>query len=151
MHLSPAGHIFHPALRQCQSAVTVIGLPRPTQEATAMQITCKIAFIQKGAKKLLVQYGSQLVCVRYRYDEQEYKRLKTIELAIEEPLVALPHLSNDRPVGVHVTFQEVGLKRQVKQAGGKWNPERRVWKIHYYQVLALGLEARIERQKHLIL
>ena len=39
---------------------------------------------QRGAKKLLAQYGEQLVCVRYRYDDQRQKRLKTVELIVEE-------------------------------------------------------------------
>ena len=38
---------------------------------------------QDGAKKLLALYGEQLVCVRYRYDTQQKKRLKTVELVVE--------------------------------------------------------------------
>ena len=34
---------------------------------------------QRGTKKLLRQYGSQLVCVRYRYDAERYLRFKTVE------------------------------------------------------------------------
>jgi hypothetical protein len=39
---------------------------------------------QNGTKRLLRQYGDQLVCVRYRYDKLRGKRLKTIELIIDE-------------------------------------------------------------------
>ncbi|MGH7960735.1 MAG: hypothetical protein ACRERD_02775, partial [Candidatus Binatia bacterium] len=39
---------------------------------------------QRGAKKLSSQYGERLVCVRYRYDEQQKKRFKTVELFVEE-------------------------------------------------------------------
>jgi hypothetical protein len=39
---------------------------------------------QKGTKKLLAQYGEQLVCVRYRYDATRQRRLKTVELVVEE-------------------------------------------------------------------
>jgi hypothetical protein len=35
---------------------------------------------QRGAKQLLAEYGSRLVCVRYRYDEHGKKRWKTVEL-----------------------------------------------------------------------
>jgi hypothetical protein len=39
---------------------------------------------KKGAKKLLAQYGDQLVCVRYRYDAQKRRRYKTVELILAE-------------------------------------------------------------------
>ena len=39
---------------------------------------------QNGTKRLLRQYGDQLVCVRYRYDKLRGKRLKTVELIIDE-------------------------------------------------------------------
>ncbi len=35
---------------------------------------------QRGAQKLLAQYGERLLYVRYRYDEQHKTRLKTVEL-----------------------------------------------------------------------
>ena len=39
---------------------------------------------QRGAKQLLAKYGDRLVGVRYRYDTQQKKRLKTVELVVEE-------------------------------------------------------------------
>jgi hypothetical protein len=39
---------------------------------------------QDGAKKLLAQYGEQLICVRYRYDDKRQKRFKTVEIVVEE-------------------------------------------------------------------
>lgn len=39
---------------------------------------------QKGTKKLVVQYGDQLVAVRYRYDAARQRRYKTVELIVEE-------------------------------------------------------------------
>jgi hypothetical protein len=50
-------------------------------------------------------------------------------------------------VGVRVDFQEVSLQRQVKQAGGRWNPARRVWELRRDQALKLGLKDRIENAK----
>lgn len=46
--------------------------------------TRKLAPGQNGAKKLQVQYGERLLCVRYRYDRQLCKSYKTVELIIEE-------------------------------------------------------------------
>ncbi len=39
---------------------------------------------RKGTKKLVDIYGDNLVCVRYRYDEKRKKRLKTVEIIIDE-------------------------------------------------------------------
>jgi hypothetical protein len=38
---------------------------------------------QKGTKKWLRQYGSQCVCVQYRYDPESRLRFTTVELIIE--------------------------------------------------------------------
>ncbi len=39
---------------------------------------------QRGTLKLSAQYGEQLLYVRYRYDPLRKKRLKTVELIVEE-------------------------------------------------------------------
>lgn len=39
---------------------------------------------QNGTKHLVDKYGDRLVCVRYRYDEAKQRRLKTVELIVEE-------------------------------------------------------------------
>lgn len=99
----------------------------------------------KGTKKLIEQYGEQLVCIRYRYDETRHRRLKTVELIIEDvpwhPRAA--PLRKTASIGVRVGLQEVELQRQIKQAGGKWNPARRLWEMRRDQALKLGLKDRI--------
>jgi hypothetical protein len=100
---------------------------------------------QRGTKQLLAQYGDRLVCVRYRYDAQRKKRFKTVELIVAERDWDPPatRLADDAPVAVRIDFAEVELRQRVKQAGGKWNPDRRVWELPYAQVVALKLEGRI--------
>jgi serine kinase of HPr protein (carbohydrate metabolism regulator) len=39
---------------------------------------------QKGTKKLMEIYGKSLLYVRYRYDEEQGVRLKTVGLIIEK-------------------------------------------------------------------
>jgi hypothetical protein len=106
-----------------------------------MQTRRTLAPGQKGTKKFLDRYGEQLVCVRYRYDQQRRKRFTTVEIIIEESNWSPP----EKPsiVGLRVDFQETELQRRVKQAGGKWNSAKRVWEIHYDQAVALGLKGRI--------
>ena len=86
---------------------------------------------QEGTKKLLRQYGSQLVCIRYRYDVERWLRFKRVELIIEQaPWSPTPaSIAGTTLVGVRVGAKEVELQRQVKQAGGRWNPTERVWEI----------------------
>jgi len=103
---------------------------------------------QKGTKQLLTQYGDRLVCVRYRYDAQRKKRFKTVELitAEREWEPPPPRFAASAIVGVRVGFAEAELRARVKQAGGKWNRQRKVWEMRYDQVVALKLEARIVKE-----
>ena len=97
---------------------------------------------QKGTKKLVAQYGDKLVCIRYRYDPRKKKRYKTIELIIEE-VDWTPQLKPQTMVWVKVEWGEVEVARQIKQAGGIWNKQRKVWELHYDQVIKLDLEKRM--------
>jgi hypothetical protein len=103
---------------------------------------------QKGTKKLLREYGAQLVCVRYRYDAERRLRFTTVELIVEQsPWSPLPaRITDGTVVGVRVGVNEVALQRRIKQTGGKWNPVARVWEMPYSQAMALGLEGRIEKR-----
>jgi hypothetical protein len=93
----------------------------------------------------LAEYGDKLVCVRYRYDVENKRRIKTVELVIEEtpweprpakvPLNPITHL--------RIKYDEIVLRNLVKAAGGKWNPERKLWEMPYQEVLRLGLAERI--------
>ncbi len=38
----------------------------------------------RGTIRLVQQYGQRLVCVRYRYNPNTQKRIKTVELIIDE-------------------------------------------------------------------
>jgi hypothetical protein len=83
--------------------------------------------------------------VRYRYDAERKKRFKTVELIVAErdwhPPARRP--ADDALVTVRIDFAEVELRQRVKQAGGRWNPDRRTWELRYAHVVALGLEPRI--------
>ena len=109
-----------------------------------MEIKTTLTPGQKGTKQLLKEYGDQLVCVRYRYDKLRQKRLKTVELIIDEkdwtPGVLI---SSDKRVALKIGFGETELREQVKKVGGFWNPDKKVWMVSYHKVLQLGLERRI--------
>jgi hypothetical protein len=114
----------------------------PSWQIQEMRTRLKLKPGQDGTKKLAAQYGDQLVCVRYRYDDEKRKRYKTVELIVDEAPWN-PKLKGDEMVGVRVELGEAGLRVRVKQAGGVWDGTRKVWRLRYKQVLALGLEDRV--------
>lgn len=100
---------------------------------------------QRGTKALTEQYGDDLVCVRFRYDEKARQRLKTVELIIErvdwEP--PAPRYSPSRIVPLRIEGYELELRAQVKAAGGKWNPKKQVWLVKYGTIAGTPLEKHI--------
>lgn len=100
---------------------------------------------QDGAKGLRAAYGDRLVCVRYRYDEQNQKRYKTVELVVaEEPWTPVKRQIAPSPVvAVRVAAAEAELRQRVKAAGGQWDGQQRVWTLRYDHAVALGLRTRI--------
>jgi len=100
-----------------------------------------------GTKKLLARYGERLVCVRYLYDEARGRRLKTVELVIDEaPWHGRPRRPrrNDHDlVGVRIAWDETELRIAVKKAGAIWRPRQKLWEISWDAVRALGIGHRV--------
>ena len=119
--------------------------PRRLPESSTSRVRLHLKPGQKGTKQLLAQYGDRLICVRYRYDAQQKKRFKTVELLVAERdwQPPRPRFAHNQIVALRVTFADVAVRHRVKQAGGTWNPERRVWQLRYDRVAALGLNSRI--------
>jgi hypothetical protein len=119
--------------------------PRRSPESSTPRVRLHLKPGQKGTKQLLAQYGDRLICVRYSYDAQRKKRFKTVELLVAERdwEPPRPRFAPDQIVGLRVAFADVAVRDRVKQAGGTWNPARRVWQLRYDRVVALGLNSRI--------
>ena len=96
---------------------------------------------QDGAKGLRAEYGERLVCVRYRYNTQQQKRYKTVELVVaaEQWTPPTQPTAPEQIVAIRVSAPERTVRQQVKQAGGQWDPQRGVWTLRYDRVVALGL------------
>jgi len=95
---------------------------------------------QKGTLKLLRDFGSRLVCVRYRYDDAGRTRLTTVELVISEaPQKRRP----SRLVRVEVRPWEISVREAVKKSGARWEPGIGLWTMRYDRVVKLGLRDRI--------
>lgn len=99
---------------------------------------------QRGTLKLTKRYGEQLLYVRYRYDPVRKKRLKTVELIIEETdWEPGEQRMPDQIVGVQVARDETAIQKSLRKVGGKWNRRRKVWEVRYDKVLELQLGSRI--------
>jgi hypothetical protein len=107
---------------------------------------------QKGTKSLAKTYGDRLVCVRYKYDQHTGRRYTTVELIEQEtdlpnePTVAKaqePFPSPQR-LGIRVEYWERDVRDKVKAAGGIWRPTHKLWEMKYEDVVALGLESRVD-------
>jgi hypothetical protein len=96
----------------------------------------------RGTRKLVSEYGDKLVCVRYRYDKVRRRRLKTIETIVEE-IPWIPKPGKDDPVFLRIRWNEKGLQTKIKNAGGKWNKDKKVWILSYGEVNKLELLDRV--------
>jgi hypothetical protein len=100
-----------------------------------------------GSKKWIKQYGDKLICIRYRYDAKRKMKVKTVELIVEEKqhqfnCQKIPH---NKKVQIRVKYGEIQLGQLVREAGGIWNKDEKVWELPYGQVKALGLANRMVR------
>lgn len=113
---------------------------------------------QPGTKRLKERYGDRLIAVRYRLDRLTGTHYTTVELVVEQKYVL--HRSNDLPsspatppaspspaakTALRILRHEHELQRQVRQAGGQWDPRNQVWLIEAEAVERLGLQERIIR------
>jgi hypothetical protein len=48
-------------------------------------------------------------------------------------------------MNLRVMYGEVEISRLIKNSGGRWNREIKLWELSYREVVSLGLEERIVR------
>ncbi len=97
---------------------------------------------QKGTKSLLAKYGADLLCVRYRYDEESRTRIKTVELIVEKKpwSPSTKQLSESALVPVRIAYGDTALREQAKAAKGRWDPKQRAWFIQFGRIKGTELE-----------
>lgn len=100
---------------------------------------------QPGTKKLVKEFGDRLLCVRYRYDAAKNRRLKTAEIILEETYWSQDSGHNVllTVVNIRVNYEEKDIIRKVKNAGGVWVKEQKVWQLPFGVVIELRLADRI--------
>lgn len=100
---------------------------------------------QAGTKKWVEKFGEDLICVRYRYDTIRRLKLKTVEIIVEQDdwnmnSQRIPH---NKMIPIQVNYEETNLRKLVKSAGGRWDRDKKVWKLPYREIIQLGLEDRV--------
>jgi hypothetical protein len=100
---------------------------------------------QPGTKRLVEKYGDSLLCVRFKYDAKSRQRLKTVELIVErtEWTPPPPRYAADTIVPLRIKAADIPMRQQAKAAGGRWNPEKRLWFAKYGKVAGTPLEKHI--------
>lgn len=103
---------------------------------------------QKGTHRLVEEFGERLLCVRYRYDEITGERLKTAEIIVDrKPGKFSPRHRDSDLVAVMVPYTEKALREALKAAGGRWDPEERLWRVRYGSIRRnVALVERIARE-----
>jgi hypothetical protein len=100
-----------------------------------------------GTKRLVAEYGERLVCVRYRYDDENKRRCKTVELIVDEISwpprpPAEPHLPDDE-VRITVEPSEKALRDVILRLRGTWIPAQNTCRLPYELATLLNLTPRI--------
>lgn len=100
---------------------------------------------QPGTKTWVKKYGKDLVCVRYRYDEKQNKKVTTVEIIVNEKSWQRNRKKTpaNKIMFLKVMYGEVQVANLIKAAGGRWNRKIKLWELAYREIVSLGLEDRI--------
>lgn len=111
------------------------GTPRPDTGGSV--VLKKLAPSAPGARRHAERFGGALVCVRYREDAANGRRLTTVELIVDER----PLPGGDQ--WVRIGYAEAELRARVKDAGGQWDTRRKLWRLPRAAVRKLKLAGRV--------
>ena len=104
----------------------------------------KVPAGKPGTKKLVQQYGENLLCLRYRVNTETRERIRTVELILEDK--DAPKKKAEKPITdqtimrVEIGLDEKLLAKRIRASGGRWDREGEYWKLPYKTVKALDLE-----------
>jgi hypothetical protein len=100
---------------------------------------------QDGTIRLVDKYGDALVCIRFRYDVKNGKRLKTVELivyAIDWSPPPLRYVSKDI-FPLRKSASNMCLLTMVKAVSGRWKPEEQLCFVKFGSIAGGPLENHI--------
>jgi len=91
------------------------------------------------------------------------RRLTTVEIIVDEqpwasapsppapdapPTPRAPLAEPSELVALQVAPHEVAIRLRTKEAGGRWDASRRVWRLEMRRVRVLGLQQRIVPERY---
>jgi len=111
----------------------------------SMKTRVKLKPGQNGTKKLVAQYGDALICVRYRYDAETCRQVKTVEIIVSECSWTPPPQKYPASalVPLRIGINEKSLQKKAKAVGGHWDSEQQAWLAHYGCIVGTDLEKLI--------
>lgn len=109
--------------------------------AKACQVNRTLSPPQGGTLRLAAQYGDALVCVRYRRDASGLRRYTTVELVVEQVLLAGPR-ADERLFAVPVQDHERALRTALRNRGAHPFRGTMTWHVRGAVVKKLGLVDR---------
>jgi gamma-glutamylcyclotransferase (GGCT)/AIG2-like uncharacterized protein YtfP len=97
------------------------------------------------------EYGQDLICVRYRYDEELRQRIKTVEIVVDRAKWERQRRTQDGSEIVYfqIAEEENLLRRAVLLAGGRWNENSDQWQLPRRVASALGLLSRVQGRRRI--
>ena len=120
--------------------MTVHRLKSKTENLDSWRVAKKIKPNQRGAIKIARNYGSELLCVRYRENPDGTERLTTVELVVERVMI---QKRDDPIVSFKIKPDEVDLRRLAQSKGATYDGKNQMWNLVRSEVLRMGLRSRI--------
>ena len=120
--------------------MTVHRLKSKTENLDGWRVAKKIKTSQRGAIKIARNYGSELLCVRYRENPDGTERLTTVELVVERVMI---QKRDDPIVSFKIKQEEVDLRRLAQSKGATYDGKSQMWNLVRSEVLRMGLRSRI--------
>lgn len=114
------------------------------QHVRETRVTKKLNAGQPGTKRALKRYGNALVCVRYRHDPMKLYRFTTVEIVLDHAPIH-PRQFDRATFGMDTARNEHELRRTLKAAGARWDPNERIWWLRGDKIRKLGLVHRITK------
>lgn len=102
---------------------------------------------QAGTQAWLKQFGTDLVCVRYRRDVTGLYRYTTVECVVEQGPLTDGSAANKR-LPVQVADNEHALRARLRIGGAKWDPDNEVWQAKGKEIQRLSLASRVKLKKN---
>jgi hypothetical protein len=130
-----------------------VGETRARPEAGDKPAGNPSGFGRIGTKGLMKEYGDRFVCARYRYDAERKLKIKTVEIIVaREPWSGFTRKNPpNKLIALRVAYHETYMRRLMREAGGRWDKDGKVWLLPLREVRNLGLEDRIVDKKDFLL